>query len=181
MTESNIIEQDSFTQRIKFNEEKGKLMVFRKTRTYNYNKLYQRKVGRNPIRVKEEWLEIEEAMGKDAPKKQLELDIIIKRTATDTNTLKPLLAYFSQKLKISVFPNYPYLYLTAFHGTVFITDFERFNGVTQPLGLSKGFTGIKIEKGKEEKRLTKEEVKQLIKEGTPIFEEFADNELRALV
>ena len=63
----------------------------------------------------------------------------------------------------------------------FLTDFSTWEGrFTSLEKVLKGY-GIKIEKLGKEERLTKEELKTLLKAGTPIFEEFADGELRTLI
>lgn len=114
------------------------------------------------------------------PKKQIILDTIIKRNGQDSH-LKPLVKYFKQKYKVSVFADYPHLFLTFYNGIIVINNLKQ--GKFMPMGLSKGYPHVKVEKQGEETEISKQDlIKLLKKEKLPIFEEFGiDNELRALV
>lgn len=168
-------------EKIVFNKAKDRFMLRKLTRTYNYDPIQQHRLGRNPIAVKEEFLELN-ALGVNEPKKAVKVPIIIKKTATDTNSLETLTAYFSQSLEVKVLSDSKYknLYLTICEGRVFLHLLDV--GDTAPLalsgnnqeGTSKEFLGTP-------KRLTNSEASVLLESGIPLYEKVSDGEYRILV
>jgi hypothetical protein len=176
-----MIKDYTMSEIIKFNKEKQKFMLFRVTRTYNFDELRQEKIGKRPISKVTTWHELS-ALGDLEPKKAVKVPIIIKKTATDTNSLETLTAFFSQNLEVKVLSDskYIYQYLTVCENRIFIHNLD--SGQTAPLalsgnnqeGTSKEFLGTP-------KRLTEAEALELIEKGTVLFEKVSEGEYRILV
>jgi len=159
----------SFSQKIKFNPEKNEYMIFRKTRIWNYDKLNQRKYGKNPIEVKEEWLPLS-VLGVIEPKKEVEIDIIILKNAVDTYTLEPLQAYFKQKLKIKVLGDavYKYQYLVKSMNRAYINNIK--SGQCTPIAMTGSQEGIAKEFLGLEQKITEAEAQKLIADNVAVYQ-----------
>lgn len=158
---------------------KDKFMVRRKTRTYNYDSIIQHRLGKNPIASKEEFLELS-CLGVDEPKKSVKVPIIIKKTATNTENLETMTAYFSQTLEVKVLSDsiYKYQYLTVCDNRVFVHNLQSEQSCPVALsgeqeGLEKTFLGTP-------KRLTDAEALALLESGCPCYERVG-TEYRILV
>ena len=172
---------DKSLSRIEFSKEKGRFMVNKRTKTYRFDEINDHRLGKNPIAFKQEWLELS-SLGVNEPKKAVKTPIIIKKTATDTNSLETLTAYFSQTLEVKVLSDskYIYQYLTVCENRIFIHNLD--SGQTAPLAVSGGNQEgtEKTFEGKP-KRLTDAEALELMEKGTPLFEKVTEGEYRIVV
>ncbi len=91
--------------------------------------------------------------------KQVEINIIFKRSATDTHTLLPLSAVFTQKIRAKANREDPNEYLNTFEGRIFLHDLNL--RTTQPLPLS----DRRVERVGKPKRITLEKAQEMVKTG----------------
>jgi hypothetical protein len=159
----------NFSQKIKWNPEKKEFNIYRVTKTFNYDKLHQRKLGMNPIETKTEWLPLS-TLGTMEPKKAVELDILIVKNAVDSVSLEPIKGYFKAKLSLKVLSDaiYVYQYIVKSSGRAFINNLKSGQCCPIPLngsqaGISKEFLGV-------EQRITVEEAKKLIADNILCYE-----------
>jgi hypothetical protein len=166
-------------QEIVWDKAKFKFKVRKETRTFNYDSLTQHRVGRNPIAVKEEFLPLS-CLGDKEPKKLVNVQIVIKKSALDPETFNQLSAYFTQNLEVSVLSDsaYVYQYVTICENRVFIHNLD--SGQTCPLSLSSEQIGIKKSFLGKQKKLSNLEASELIDSGLPVYEEI-NGEYRILV
>lgn len=166
-------------EKILWNKDQKKFMVFRKTLTFNWDKLQQHRIGRNPIAVKEEFLDLS-VLGENEPKRSVKVPIVIKKTALDPITLNSISGYFSQNLEVKVLTDsiYKYHFLTVCENRVFIHNLD--SGQTTGLALSGEQQGIEKHFLGTEKRLSDSEAQELMESGIPVYEKF-QGEYRILV
>lgn len=170
---------DKTLEKIVFNKEKQRFMLRKKTKIYNYDPILQHRLGRNPIATKEEYLPLS-ALGSDEPKKSVKLPILLRKTATDTNSLEILTAYFSQILSVKILSDdiYKYQYLTVCENRVFVHDLD--SGTSAPVAISGETKGIEKTFLGTPKRLTEAEALAMLESGIPIYEKVG-TEYRILV
>jgi hypothetical protein len=175
--EKRIIEKDSFSDKVKFNPEKNEYMVKRTISTYKYDVLTQHKLGRNPIKVKTEWLPLDVLDPK--PQKKIEINCLLKRTGIDTNTILPLKAYFTMKITATVYDieRYKHIFLTTYNGEIVLNDIAL--KYSFPIGLSRGHEAVELKFSKPE-RITEEEAKKLNLSGMPLYEQQGKQYLKIL-
>lgn len=154
----------SFSQKVVFHE--GKYQVKKVTKISGYDFLLRRW---NKVEEIVEFLPLSALM--NPPKKVVETDIIILRSATDYKTLRNIEAFFKKSMRVSVRDLENNIYLVFVHGKVFLTDLT----TTCPLQLTRVEKNkqIKVEFIGIEEKLTEEEKDALVKKGVPVFEERA--------
>lgn len=91
--------------------------------------------------------------------KQVEIQIVFKRTAIDTHTLLPLFAFFTQKIRAKANREDPNEYLNVFEGRILLHDLEL--RTTQPLSMR----DRRIERVGKPKRIPLEKAQELVKTG----------------
>lgn len=170
---------DKILEKIVWVKEKQRFMVRRRTRTYRFDETNEHRLGKNPLTVKEEFLELSE-LKENEPLKKVIIGIIIKKQATDRESLETLTAFFTQDLEVSVNTDsiYTWQYLTKCEGKVFVHNLE--SGQTCPVALSGEQVGIMKRFLGKEKRLTEAETRDLLEQGYPIYEKNGE-EYRLLV
>jgi hypothetical protein len=122
-------------------------------------------------KVKTEYLPLSEAIPPTF--KEVEIEFLFRRKATDTHTLLPLEAFFIQKVKAKI-PNideYKDLYLTCVDGVVCLNDLA--NGVTQPLSIKDKM----FERIEKPERISHEQARKMIENGAQLYEELPSGEL----
>ncbi len=163
MLENDLIDTYS-TKKIIY--DKGEWKVQKDTVTQKYNILLK---TWKKIDVKTEILPI--SGWEPSLVKSIDTQLIFKRTATDTNTLLPLEAWFSQKIRIEAKKDNPHEFLNEFEGKIFLHDL---NGmVTQVLSMM----DERVKKIGEPRRLTDKELKELRKSGIQIYTQQPNGEL----
>lgn len=166
-------------QEIVWDKAKFKFKVRRETRTFNYDSLTQHRVGRNPIKVTEEFLPLS-CLGEKEPKKSVNVQILIKKSALDTETFNLLSAYFTQNLEVSVLSDsmYAFQFVTICDKRVFVHNLD--SGQTVPLCLSSEMQGIKKEFQGKPKKLSDSEAQERLDSGIPVYEQI-NGEYRIIV
>ena len=89
--------------------------------------------------------------------KEVEISIIFRRNATDTFTLRPLTALFTQKIRAKADKDNENEYLNTFEGLIFLHDLA--SHVTQLLSLR----DRRIQRVGKPKRITLKEAQELLK------------------
>jgi len=170
----------NYSQRIKFNPEKNSFLVQRVTRIYNYDPIRMVKLSHRPVSVKEEWLPLS-VLGSMEPKKSVEIDILILKTAYDLDeTFDKISAYFKQTLKINVLSDakYKYLFLVKSANRAFINNIK--SSQCTPLSISGSQDGIeKTLIGKEE-RISEDTAQKLISNNVAVYQKSGEG-LRLII
>ena len=104
-------------------------------------------------------------------KKEVETQIIFRRSAVDTFTLKPLTALFTQKIRARALKDNEHEFLNVCEGQIFLHFLD--TRITQPLGLR----DRRIQRVGKPKRISLEVAQKLLKEGCRIYEESPTGEL----
>lgn len=161
-------------QRIEWNKTKSKFMVFKRTKTFNYDPILQHRLGHNAIASKTEWLELS-SLGEEEPKKSVIIQIILKKTALNPENLEMLSIYQSQMLSVKVLSDsrYKYQFLTVCENRVFIHNLS--SGQTVGLSLSGEQQGIEKQFLGTPKKLSNSEALEFIESGCPIYEKQGDS------
>jgi hypothetical protein len=165
--------------KIVYVKEKQKFMVRKETRTYNYDSINQTRLGKSPIKVIKEFLPLS-VLGEKEPKKSVKIQILLKRSALNPETLTELFAYFTQTLEVKVLTDsmYKFQYVTVDNFRVWLHNLD--SGQTVGLPLSGSQTGIEKNWLGTEKRITEAQALDLMEKGTPCFEKY-QGEFRILV
>ncbi len=173
--------QTSLSERIEWNKEQKRYMLRRKTSIWNYDPIEQRKLGNNPLSRKTTWHELNVLPQGRRPEKKVLIPIIIKKLATDRETLETLTAYFSQTLEVSILSDSKYanLYLVENMGKAYLNCIS--SGQCCPIALSgANQTGTEKKFAGKEVRLTDEQALKMIDEGSPVYEKVG-SEYRILI
>jgi hypothetical protein len=166
-------------EKIVYVKEKQKFMLRRETRTFYYDPIAQHRLSKNPIKVTEEFLPLS-CLGDREPKKEVTVQIMLKKSNVNTETLETMTAYFSQSLKVSVLSDstYIYQYVTVDNFRVFIHNLD--SGQTCPMALSSEQVGLKKEFLGVPKRITETQAQALMDSGISVYEKF-QGEYRILI
>ncbi len=146
--------------------DKGEWKVRKKTVTQKYNPLLR---TWKKLKTETEILPISE--WEPSLVKEIETQFLVKRIATDTHTLLPLQAFFVQKIKISAKKDNPHEFINEFEGGFFLHDLN--SGTTQPLAM----TDERIKRIGEPKRLSNNELRELIASGLQVYTQRPSGEL----
>lgn len=168
---------DKVVTKIVYNKEQKRYMTHRKTMTFNYDGLTQSRIGANPIKTKIDWIELPSCL-----KKEVNVPIILKKTATNYETFETIQAYFSSSVKVKVINEsiYAHQYLSVDRNRVYLHNIS--SGQTCPIALSgSNQIGTIKEFSKTEKKLTTDEAVKLMNEGIGVYEKLNDNEVRVLI
>jgi hypothetical protein len=171
---------DKILQKIEFNKEKNRIMVHTIKKQYYYDSIRQHRLSRNPINVTEEWHELSFLADKE-PKKAVKLQILLKKSNVNTESLETMTGYFSQTLEAKILSDsiYQYQYLTIDKGRIWIHNLS--SGQTTSLSLTGTQEGVSKEFLGTPKRLTNDEALKLMESGSPLFERVSEQEYRLLV
>jgi hypothetical protein len=171
---------DKVLSKIEFNKDKGRFMVHNRTKTYRYDTINDHRLGKNPLSTTEDWSELS-SLGEQEPKKLIKMRIVLKKSATDLESLEQLTAYFTQDLQVKVLSDdmYKYQYLTLCEGRVYIHNLS--SGESCPLSMSGTQEGIsKVFLGKPV-RINPSEALVLLESGFPLYERVSEGEYRVLI
>lgn len=168
-----MIQDTTLSECILWNKELNRFMVRRITRVWNFDEINQCKLGKQPISKTITWFEISELPEDRRPVKSLIIPIVLKKNATDYQTLTMLTAYFSQDLEVKVLTDeiYKYQFLTKCEGRAFINNLS--SGECTPVVMTGEQVGIQKTFLGKEKRLTESEAQRLL-EFSPCYEKFGE-------
>jgi hypothetical protein len=166
---SEISTIDKKLSRTYFDYEKGRPVHRIKTMTWRYDSILDHRLGKIPLSTKTEIQEVNVLPINERPVKHTTLKAILKRIATDYETLLPISAFFTMDVTFDILTDekYAQLYLINDSNKIFCTNFDE----TAPCSLSGNQDGITKKFGTP-KKLNDSEAFALIQKHYPIVEEF---------
>ena len=172
--QSTIDKKISYTY---FDYEKSKPMHRITTKTYRYDAVNDHRLGKVPLSTKTEILEVSVLPENEKPVKHTTLKVLLKRIATNYETMLPISAFFLLDVEFTILTDekYEQLYLINDSNKIFCTNFDQ----TAPCSLSGNQDGITKKFGTP-KKLSDAEAYALIQKGYPIMEQ-ANGEYRILI